>query len=60
MNLKPLKFHTVYIIYVFLSQRTWSALTVACRRGNEDVVKILVDAGADVNMKKKVDIGIFE
>jgi len=35
-------------------QSTWSALTTACRKGNEAIAKALVDAGADVDKTKKV------
>ena len=43
---------------VFL-QSTWSALTTACRKGHEEIVKVLVKAGADVNKKKKVRKKLF-
>ena len=40
--------------YSCFLQTTWSALTTACRKKYEDIVKVLVEHGATVSQKKKV------
>ena len=36
------------------TQSSWSALTTACRKRNEEIVEVLVKAGASVDLTKKV------
>ena len=36
-----------------------TALSLACRNGNFDIVSFLLEVGVDVNMKNKVNLIIF-
>lgn len=42
-----------------LVQSSWSALTIACRKNYEDIARVLVEHGADVNQKKDVILASY-
>lgn len=35
-------------------QNTWCPLTVACSKGHMNIMRLLIDRGADVNISEKV------
>ena len=41
-------------MYIVLTQDGDTALLLACREGKVDVVKVLLQAGADMNIQNKV------
>ena len=37
-------------------QKGWTALYIACKKGHDELVKILLQAGADPNIQNEVSI----
>ena len=52
---------TVYTLYSLLSiiQDGWTALMKASENGHTDVVKVLVEAKADLNITDKVNLMMY-
>ena len=41
---------------IICAQNGWTALTIACKEGHDEIVQILVQAGADLNFQANVII----
>ena len=51
---------THLLVIQFYVQKGWTALHIACQEGDDDTVKILMRAKADLNLQTKVSITITD